>query len=543
MASNGEQPRIADTWTIWETQLVMVYQFTPGSQRALRAAAGWSSREGSDVLETPALLLGLLAEPECRAAIILSRHGINAEAVKRRWDQFTFSGDRDSRLGGQHDPFSPELQDSLQAACRMLTDYPRPLVLATEHLLFGLVAAEHEVSAWLREQGLDSDTLETEIHRLYGHKTGPLPMETAAPQPSSQPDHRNLVAALRVIDAAANRAQEGLRAVEDYARFVLDDRHLTQLCKQMRHDLADALERISTEQRVAARETLLDVGTELTAPSETRRQDTTAVLRANLTRIQEGLRSLEEFGKLTGVEDLRGAPPAPALSALFKQLRYRSYTLQRAIEITRRSLERLDTARLYVLIDGCSSLDEFERLTGSLVDAGVHLLQFRDKRLDDRRLLERARLLRELTRDSSTLFIMNDRADLAALSLADGVHIGQEELSVKDARTIVGPEALIGVSTHSIHQARQAVLDGANYIGVGPVFASGTKQFEQFPGVGLLGQVAAEIRLPAFAIGGITPENLPKVLAAGFTRVAVSGAITADANPAAAAQQMLAALS
>jgi thiamine-phosphate pyrophosphorylase len=135
--------------------------------------------------------------------------------------------------------------------------------------------------------------------------------------------------------------------------------------------------------------------------------------------------------------------------------------------------------------------------------------------------------------------IVNDRPDLAVLAQADGVHVGQEELSVKDARSIVGPDMLVGVSTHSIEQARQAVLDGANYIGVGPTFPSGTKRFEQFPGVELLRLVAAEIRLPAFAIGGIDRQNVAEVLAAGFTRIAVSGAVTAAADPVQAAKELL----
>jgi len=244
------------------------------------------------------------------------------------------------------------------------------------------------------------------------------------------------------------------------------------------------------------------------------------------------MRSIEEFGKLLDAD----------LAAELKQLRYRSYTLHRALEITRTSLQRLDRARLYVLIDGRSSPEELRRLAGSLIEAGVHLIQLRDKQLDDRRLLERARLLRQLTRQGRTLFVVNDRPDLAVLARADGVHVGQQELSVKDARAIVGPEALVGVSTHSIDEARQAVLDGANYIGVGPAFPSGTKRFEEFPGVELLQAVAAEIRLPAFAIGGITPENLPNVLSAGFTRIAVSGAITTAGDPAETARQMLDAL-
>ena len=195
-----------------------------------------------------------------------------------------------------------------------------------------------------------------------------------------------------------------------------------------------------------------------------------------------------------------------------------------------------------MLIDGRPSVDDFQRLAESLIQAGVDVLQLRDKRLDDRSLLERARRLRQATAGTQTLFIMNDRPDLAALARADGVHVGQEELSVKDARAIVGPEALIGVSTHTIEQARQAVLDGANYLGVGPTFPSGTKRFDHFPGVELLRSVAAEIRLPAFAIGGISPENLPLVLATGITRIAVSGAITAAADPAAAACALRASL-
>ena len=139
--------------------------------------------------------------------------------------------------------------------------------------------------------------------------------------------------------------------------------------------------------------------------------------------------------------------------------------------------------------------------------------------------------------------MINDRPDLAALIAADGVHVGQEELSVKDVRSMVGPDVLIGVSTHSIEQARQAVLDGANYIGVGPTFPSGTKRFEHFPGVELLRAVAAEIRLPAFAIGGITRANLDQVKSAGFRRAAVSGAIVGAEDPVQAAKEIKAVLS
>ncbi len=340
------------------------------------------------------------------------------------------------------------------------------------------------------------------------------------------------ISSLRILDAAANRAREALRVIEDYLRFALDDRFLTEQCKGLRHELTGALECIPPEQRLAARDTQADVGTGLSTPAEAARADIATVLAASFARLQEALRSLEEFSKLIN----------PAVAARLKQLRYSSYTLHRAVETTRRSSERWIDARLYVLLNGQPNASRFRELAEQLVAAGVHVLQLRDKRLPDRELLDRARLLREATAGSATVFVMNDRPDLAVLSRADGVHVGQDELSVKDARQIVGPDRLIGVSTHSIEQARQAVLDGADYIGVGPTFPSETKQFDQFPGVALLKAVSAELRLPAFAVGGITCTNLGAVIGAGFTRVAVGGAVVGAPDPPATAKALLAML-
>jgi thiamine-phosphate pyrophosphorylase len=120
---------------------------------------------------------------------------------------------------------------------------------------------------------------------------------------------------------------------------------------------------------------------------------------------------------------------------------------------------------------------------------------------------------------------MNDRPDLAVLAEADGVHVGQGDLTAHEARRIVGSDKLVGVSTHSIEQARQAVLDGADYIGVGPVFSSRTKEFDEFVGLEYVQQVASEITLPAFAIGGIGVANLSQVVDAGASRIAVSSEI------------------
>jgi thiamine-phosphate pyrophosphorylase len=524
--------------------------FTPAAERVLAEASRWAFPASAAELSAPSLLMGLLAESECRAALMLSEHGILPSAVCQRWPELTRI-DTASSIS----PLSPEVEASLTIAARRLRDFSRPLMLATEHLLLGLASAEHDTGVWLRQQGLDPKKILAELHQQHGRSADVLEYFDEPDPPSQAPEYVGLscsteaqsqagkpdvqigqpaIAAssplLRVLDAAANRAREGLRVVEDYVRFVLDDRHLTERLKTLRHELTALLSRIPTASRMASRETQSDVGTALTTAAETLRPATSDVLAANFARVQEALRSLEEFGKVLDA----------SMAAGIKQLRYRSYTLQRAVEITGTSLDRLAHARLYVLIDAGPTAADFASLVRTLIDSGVDVLQLRDKTVDDRRLLDRARLLRDLTAGTRTLFIMNDRPDLAALSHADGVHVGQEELTVKDARTILGPDALIGVSTHNLDQARQAVLDGANYLGVGPTFPSSTKRFDAFPGLDFVRSVAAEIRLPSFAIGGIDRTNLPQVLAAGIHRVAVSSAILNAPDPTTAAREFAA---
>jgi thiamine-phosphate pyrophosphorylase len=338
----------------------------------------------------------------------------------------------------------------------------------------------------------------------------------------------------RILDAAANRAREGLRVVEDYARFVLNDPFLTDQLKQLRHELTAATQLLPEASLLAQRDTLHDVGTSLSTFSEGQRQDTAAVLAANWKRLQEALRSLEEFSK--------PLPESPA--KLFEALRYRCYTLERAMTVNLSSKGRLQEARLYLLLDCRADEADFRSLAVKLIAAPLDVIQLRDKRADDRTLLARGILLRQMLRVQAhqharaPLLIINDRPDLAILCDADGVHVGQEELPVTAVRQIVGPDRLVGVSTHSLAQAQQAVLEGADYIGVGPTFPSSTKTFAAFPGLDLLREVASNITLPSFAIGGIQAENLASVLATGITRIAVGSAILSANDPVSACQKL-----
>jgi thiamine-phosphate pyrophosphorylase len=353
---------------------------------------------------------------------------------------------------------------------------------------------------------------------------------------------------LRILDAELNRAAEGLRVVEDFVRFVLDDPFLTAKTKDLRHDLAAISATLVSSDLHASRDIHRDVGATISHGDENQRTDAWHVCAASLKRTEQALRSIEEYGKLIDVSVGRQA----------ESLRYRLYTIEKAIDVGRSSRERLIDVRLCVLIGGCNSLAEFEQLVLHLVDAGVGMIQLRDKHLDDRHLIARARLLVALTRrglspfaesaeqkgtvplcGANTLAIINDRPDIAAAVHADGVHLGQEDFPVKDARAVVGPRMLIGASTHNIDQARAAVLDGANFLGAGPTFPSQTKSFDEFPGLDYLRELAAEIRLPTFAIGGINAKNLPDVLASGMTRAAVGQAITQSPDPHATATKLL----
>lgn len=164
------------------------------------------------------------------------------------------------------------------------------------------------------------------------------------------------------------------------------------------------------------------------------------------------------------------------------------------------------------------------------VRCGVRYLQLREKDVDDRALLTAGREIRSVTRGSATQFVINDRADLAVLADADVLHLGQGDLSVDDARKIVG-QMPIGLSTHSIAQARQALAQNPAYIGFGPVYPTTTKKCpDPTVGVELLSEVIKFSTVPVVAIGGIFPENLSHVIGAGAKNVCMVRHLMCDEN-------------
>lgn len=331
----------------------------------------------------------------------------------------------------------------------------------------------------------------------------------------------------RIFDANWNRASEGIRVVEDFVRFAVNNGPLAARLKQWRHDLAAACQIIlPTTDRFAARDTQGDVGTRHTTDSEALRPSTTALVSANLQRGQEAVRCLEEVAKVLGHS-------ATALESL----RYQLYDLQTAVMASFARPAQISDARLYVLVQCGSSLATFRDYCRDLLAAGADVLQLRDKRATDRQLLQWAETLVDCCRTSGKLAIVNDRVDIAAISDADGVHVGQDEIDLRSARRILGHNKLIGLSTHTPEQLTEATTLGADYIGCGPTFPSHTKRFDDYAGLPYLQHVAQmaatnETTPPAFAIGGIRRENLPEVLATGIHRIAVADAIHSASSPA-----------
>jgi thiamine-phosphate pyrophosphorylase len=313
---------------------------------------------------------------------------------------------------------------------------------------------------------------------------------------------------------------------------VLDDPALTRRLKEVRHRLAEALRGFDPAWLVAARDTPNDVGTHITTTSESSRENPRAVLVANFKRTAEALRSLEEYAKLVD----------QWLSGRFEVLRYDVYTLEKRTLTALSSVRTLADARLYLLVGGLPTLGDLTWVVGEALAGGVQIVQYREKGLPDRVILERARELRILTAQARARFIVNDRPDLARIAGADGVHLGQDDVSLRDARRVLGSSPMVGISTHDLPQLEAAMLAGATYLGVGPVFASETKAFGDLAGLRFVRDAADATSLPWFAIGGIHAGNLDDVLEAGATRIAVSSAILRAESPRQAAAELRARL-
>jgi thiamine-phosphate pyrophosphorylase len=502
------------------TRIALMFDsFPPGAGGAQTRPRAPPRQRGAAAVEPSDLLAALADEAESRAAVLLAEFGLGRTAV---WaalgvaEPITF----DAAAGAPALPHSHDYRATLADAEAQARSVDRARAVGTEHLLAALIAPAGPLTERLADAGLALDALRARVGENVGGEAAPLTLPGEVP-PLELADPGHEVDVGRMLDASANRAREGLRVVEDYVRFVMDDPGLTRRVKQVRHRLAEAVRGLDLDLLIGARDTPGDVGTHIMTASEQARESPRAVLTANFKRTGEALRSLEEYCKLADVW----------LAGRFEVLRYDLYTLEKLVLTAVTAYRSLRDARLMVLVGGLPTLGDLTWIVGEALAGGADVIQLREKGLPDRELLHRAREVRILTAQARARFVLNDRPDLARLAGADGVHLGQDDLTLRDARRVVGPSALVGLSTHDRAQLDQAVVAGASYLGVGPVFPSATKDFSDLAGLAFVRFAAETTALPWFAIGGITPETVGRVLEAGATRVAVSAAVMRAESP------------
>jgi len=200
----------------------------------------------------------------------------------------------------------------------------------------------------------------------------------------------------------------------------------------------------------------------------------------------------------------------------------------------------LKKSQLYLILDrptlGKRSLN---KIYSAALGKQIGLIQLRDKKSAQSKVLKLATKLAKDLKNSQTLFIVNDDLNVAVASRADGVHLGQDDLSLKQARKILGKKMIIGISCHNLSQALKAQKEGADYIGIGPVFPTATKPKLKAIGLKVLRQLKDKIRIPYFAIGDICAGNLKKVIATGTKRIAVCRAIIKVKNSKKATEQLI----
>jgi thiamine-phosphate pyrophosphorylase len=345
-------------------------------------------------------------------------------------------------------------------------------------------------------------------------------------------------ALLRILDANLDRSREGLRVIEEWCRFGLEDRDLVAICKDLRQELAGWH---SAAMR-SARDTPGDPGTDLTHAQEATRADINQVLQANLARVQESLRVLEEYGKVGH----------PEMAAAVKLMRYQVYTLESRLlgesgglgggsAIDRGSLmmQQLQAAQLYLVTSPEPNLIP---VVEAALQGGLRLVQYRDKTADNGVRLQNARQLRSLCTQYGAVFIVNDHIDLALAVDADGVHLGQQDYPIDVARQLLGSDKIIGRSTTNPTEMQRAIDEQADYIGVGPVYETPTKAGKAAAGHEFVRYAAAHAPMPWYAIGGVDVGNLDAVLAAGAQRVSVVRAIMQADDPRRVTQQLVAKL-
>ena len=329
----------------------------------------------------------------------------------------------------------------------------------------------------------------------------------------------------QLIDANLDRAREGLRVMEDWCRFGLKRSDFSIQIKDWRQQLGAHHHNIYRKARLTSKDPAMGVS----HPLQKVRATPQAVFIANSSRVQEALRVIEEFTRITD----------PKLCEIATKIRYETYEIEIKVLNTTEGINKRQTLKDCSLYLITTNNRDLEGIVLQSLKAGVKIVQYRDKLLHDKEKVSQAKCLASLCKKYNSLFIVNDRIDIALAVDADGIHLGQEDIPPKIARELLGAEKIIGRSTHCLEDIKNAEMEGCDYIGIGPIFPSKTKKQLNPIGINYLKKGLNETLLPVFAIGGINSSNINELDKINNLRIAVSDAIINSNNPFSTTQELL----
>ena len=334
----------------------------------------------------------------------------------------------------------------------------------------------------------------------------------------------------RIIDANFNRAREAARVMEEFCRFALNSNSLTGRTKELRHRLTQTVSHLDAGRLLSSRDTLSDVGIGEKVNHQLKRGDLKECFTAGCKRLTEALRALAE---VIQTQD-------KSLAEAIEKLRYDAYQLEKDIVLFSEPAEKFKKVCLYIVITSDFPA-EIISLAYKCAAGGADCIQLRAKAMEDDILFSTALEFVQICKDEGVLSVKNDRVDIAVASGADGVHLGQNDLPVDCARKLQSIPLIIGKSTHSPGQLRAACIENPTYVGLGPVFTTDTKPAADAVGLEYIGQarqILLDTGIGHTAIGGITLDNVERVISAGAESIAVCSAATKAEDPKTACQAM-----
>ena len=321
----------------------------------------------------------------------------------------------------------------------------------------------------------------------------------------------------QIIDANLDRAREGLRVLEDWARFGIGEEDFVSKIKNFRQILG----KNHLEIYKNSRNYIEDKCKGLSHIEQSNRKTPEQIISSNSARVQEALRVIEEFSRNHNNK----------LSKIASEIRYQIYTIE--IELLtlnkrKKSQAIIKENDLYVITDYKENLLQ---IIEDILIAGVRIIQYRVKTGSDRNHLEEAIQIKNLCKKYNSLFIVNDRIDIALASNADGIHLGQDDLDLKTARKLLGHSKIIGISANNIIDISNAIEGGCDYLGIGPVFKTSTKKNKEPLGIEMIKTLTKNLETPWFAIGGVKTKHISNLKNNGFKKFALVSQLMNSEDP------------